>query len=34
MVFDGAKLVMKGATEHERKRNRDEHRAKAEEALK
>jgi exonuclease-1 len=34
LIFDGARLIMKGNTENERKKNRDEHRIKAEEFLK
>lgn len=34
LIFDGAKLVMKGNTEDERERNREEHKKKAEEYLK
>jgi exonuclease-1 len=33
LIFDGARLIMKGNTEDERKKNRDEHRIKAEEFM-
>ena len=33
LIFDGARLIMKGNTEDERQKNRDEHRLKAEEYM-